>query len=109
MKNPDRKMSFRSARISMSASSAIRAGLPLTAVAALTTERAVAIRRALRSKVIGPLWRLETFAGEVGSRTGTLSKVQAALESAGIEFFGEGRPGVRLRTANDNLRNRRGT
>jgi hypothetical protein len=46
---------------------------------------------------IGTIRRMESFAGEVGSRTETLSKVQAALERAGIEFLGEGRPGVRLR------------
>ncbi len=44
---------------------------------------------------------MESFAGEVGSRTETLSKVQAALERAGIEFLGEGRPGVRLRAISD--------
>ena len=54
---------------------------------------------AKRARVaIGTIRRMETFAGEVGSRTETLSKVQAALERAGIEFLGEGRPGVRLRT-----------
>ena len=42
---------------------------------------------------IGTIRRMESFAGEVGSRTETLSKVQAALERAGIEFLGEGRPG----------------
>jgi predicted transcriptional regulator len=53
---------------------------------------------AKRARVaIGTIRRMESFAGEVGSRTETLSKVQAALERAGIEFLGEGRPGVRLR------------
>jgi len=52
---------------------------------------------AKRARVaIGTIRRMESFAGEVGSRTETLSKVQAALERAGIEFLGEGRPGVRL-------------
>jgi hypothetical protein len=53
---------------------------------------------AKRARVaIGTIRRMETFAGEVGSRTETLSKVQTALERAGIEFLGEGRPGVRLK------------
>jgi predicted transcriptional regulator len=53
---------------------------------------------AKRARVaVGTIRRMESFAGEVGSRTETLSKVQAALERAGIEFLGEGRPGVRLR------------
>jgi len=55
---------------------------------------------------IGTIRRMESFAGEVGSRTETLSKVQAALERAGIEFLGEGRPGVRLRAASDNSKGR---
>ena len=46
---------------------------------------------------IGTIRRMESFAGEVGSRTETLSKVQAALERAGIEFLDNDRPGVRLR------------
>jgi hypothetical protein len=55
---------------------------------------------AKRARVaIGTIRRMETFTGEVGSRTETLSKVQAALERAGIEFLGEGRPGVRLRAS----------
>ena len=54
---------------------------------------------AKRARVaIGTIRRMESFASEVGSRTETLSKVQAALERAGIEFLGEGRPGVRLRS-----------
>ena len=53
---------------------------------------------AKRARVaIGTIRRMESFAGEVGSRTETLSKVQTALERAGIEFLGEGRPGVRVR------------
>jgi hypothetical protein len=57
---------------------------------------------AKRARVaIGTIRRMESFAGEVGSRTETLSKVQAALERAGIEFLGEGRPGVRLRAISD--------
>ena len=65
---------------------------------------------AKRARVaIGTIRRMESFAGEVGSRTETLSKVQAALERAGVEFLGEGRPGVRLRAANDNVKSRKTT
>ena len=53
---------------------------------------------AKRARVaIGTVRRMESFEGEVGARTGNLSKVQAALERAGIEFLDDGRPGVRLR------------
>ena len=48
---------------------------------------------------IGTVRRMESFEGEVGARTGTLSMVQAALERAGIEFLNDDRPGVRMRTA----------
>ncbi len=41
--------------------------------------------------------RMESFDGEVGARTSTLSLVQKALERAGIEFLNDGSPGVRLR------------
>jgi hypothetical protein len=42
---------------------------------------------------------MESFEGEVGARTGTLSKVQATLERAGVEFLDDGRPGVRMRAS----------
>jgi predicted transcriptional regulator len=45
----------------------------------------------------GTVRRMESFEGEVGSRTSTLSKVQAVLERAGVEFLGGDQPGVRLR------------
>ena len=43
--------------------------------------------------------RFETAAGIPPSRAGTLGRVQAALEAAGVEFIGdpETSPGVRLR------------
>jgi transcriptional regulator with XRE-family HTH domain len=47
----------------------------------------------------GTVRRMESFEGEVGSRTSSLSKVQAVLERAGIEFLGGDQPGVRLRVA----------
>ncbi len=53
---------------------------------------------AKRSRVaIGTIRRMESFSGEIGSRTSTLSQVQAALEKAGIQFLNDGSPGVRLR------------
>jgi predicted transcriptional regulator len=53
---------------------------------------------AKRARVaIGTIRRMEGFAGEIGSRTSTLSLVQRALEKAGIEFLNDGQPGVRLR------------
>jgi hypothetical protein len=41
---------------------------------------------------------MESFAGEIGSRTSTLSQVLATMEQAGIEFLNNDGPGVRLRT-----------
>jgi hypothetical protein len=45
----------------------------------------------------GTVRRMESFESEIGSRTSTLSRVQAVLERAGIEFLGGDQPGVRLR------------
>jgi predicted transcriptional regulator len=51
-----------------------------------------------RSRVaIGTIRRMESFDGEVGARTSTLSQVQKTLEKAGVEFLNDGQPGVRLR------------
>ena len=53
---------------------------------------------AKRARVaIGTLRRMESFSGEIGSRTTTLSQVQAALEKAGLRFLYDGGPGVQLR------------
>jgi predicted transcriptional regulator len=53
---------------------------------------------AKRSRVaIGTIRRMESFSGEIRSRTSTLSLVQAALEKAGIQFLDDGSPGVRIR------------
>jgi predicted transcriptional regulator len=46
---------------------------------------------------ISTVRRMESFDGEVGARTSTLSLVQRALEKAGIEFLNDTRPGVRMR------------
>lgn len=48
---------------------------------------------------VSTIRRMESFPGEVGARTGTLSQVQRALEKAGMEFLDDGSPGVRLRRA----------
>jgi len=40
---------------------------------------------------------MESFQGEIGARTSTLSLVTKALERAGIEFLDDGKPGVRMR------------
>jgi hypothetical protein len=40
---------------------------------------------------------MESFDGEVGARTSTLSQVQKVLERAGVEFLNDGQPGVRLK------------
>jgi hypothetical protein len=45
---------------------------------------------------IGTIRRMESFGGEIGSRTSTLSQVQGALEKAGIEFLNDDSPDVRL-------------
>jgi predicted transcriptional regulator len=58
------------------------------------------IELARRSRVaIGTIRRMESFEGEIGSRTSTLSLVQKALEKAGVEFLGGEQPGVRLKRA----------
>jgi transcriptional regulator with XRE-family HTH domain len=55
---------------------------------------------AKRSRVaIGTIRRMESFDGEIGSRTTTLSQVQASLEKAGVHFLHDGGPGVQLRLA----------
>jgi transcriptional regulator with XRE-family HTH domain len=55
---------------------------------------------ARRSRVaIGTIRRMESFDGEIGSRTTTLSQVQAALEKSGIRFLHDGGPGVQLHAA----------
>lgn len=55
------------------------------------------IELAKRSRVaIGTIRRMESFDGEIGSRTSTLSQVLAAVEKAGIEFLNDDRPGVRI-------------
>jgi hypothetical protein len=41
---------------------------------------------------------MESFAGEIGSRTSTLSQVLTTMEQAGIQFLNNDGPGVRLRT-----------
>ena len=46
---------------------------------------------------ISTVRRMESFDGEVGARTSTLSLVKRALERAGIEFLNDDRPGVRMR------------
>ena len=56
------------------------------------------IELAKRARVaIGTVRRMESFDGEIGARTATLSLVQKALEKAGVEFLDDDRPGVRLR------------
>jgi hypothetical protein len=46
---------------------------------------------------IGTVRRMESFDGAIGSQTGTLHRVQTALEKGGIEFLDDDRPGVRLK------------
>jgi predicted transcriptional regulator len=53
---------------------------------------------------VSTIRRMESFGGEVGARTSTLSLVQKALESAGIEFLNDTRPGVRMRDESPQLR-----
>jgi predicted transcriptional regulator len=56
------------------------------------------IELAKRARVArGTIRRMESFQGEIGARTSTLSKVQAILERAGVEFLGGDQPGVRMR------------
>jgi predicted transcriptional regulator len=46
---------------------------------------------------ISTVRRMESFDGEVGARTSTLSLVKRALEKAGVEFLNDDSPGVRLK------------
>lgn len=46
---------------------------------------------------IATIRRMEAFEGEIEARTVTLSRVQKALERAGIEFLNQDSPGVRVR------------
>jgi predicted transcriptional regulator len=56
------------------------------------------IELAKRARVaIGTIRRMESFDGEIGARTSTLSLVLKALQKAGIEFLNDGSPGVRLK------------
>ncbi len=56
------------------------------------------IELAKRARVaIGTIRRMESFEGEIGARTSTLSLVIRALEKSGIEFLNDERPGVRVR------------
>lgn len=56
------------------------------------------IELAKRSRVaIGTVRRMESFEGEIGARTSTLSVVMKALEKAGVEFLNDDQPGVRLK------------
>ncbi len=56
------------------------------------------IELAKRARVaVGTIRRMESFDGEIGARTATLSLVMKALEKAGVEFLNDERPGVRLR------------
>jgi hypothetical protein len=48
---------------------------------------------------IDTIRRVESFEGSINSQTGTLYKVQVALERGRIEFLDDDRPGVRLRCA----------
>jgi hypothetical protein len=41
---------------------------------------------------------MESFEAAINSQTGTLYKVQHALEKGGIEFLNDDRPGVRINT-----------
>ena len=44
--------------------------------------------------------RLEAIKGKVSAYTGTVDKIQKALEAAGVEFLDDDAPGVRLRRSN---------
>jgi predicted transcriptional regulator len=46
---------------------------------------------------ISTIRRMESFDGEIGARTSTLSLITKTLEKAGIEFLNDERPGVRIR------------
>jgi len=43
------------------------------------------------------LRRIESFDDRLGARHDTVRRIQQVLETAGIEFQDDGRPGVRLR------------
>ena len=41
--------------------------------------------------------RIEGADGPIRGQHGTIMRIQAAMEAAGVEFLGEGAPGVRLK------------
>ncbi len=55
------------------------------------------IELAKRARVaIGPVRRMESFDGPIGSRTETLRKVIGVMEKSGLQFLDDDSPGVRL-------------
>ncbi len=46
---------------------------------------------------LDPIKRLEGTRGEVGAPTATVSSIESALKTAGIEILSNGGPGVRLK------------
>jgi predicted transcriptional regulator len=56
------------------------------------------VELAKRSHIaIGTIRRMESFTGQISSRTSTLFQVQQTLEKAGIQFLNDESPGVRLK------------
>ena len=46
---------------------------------------------------VATIRRMESFVDEIGCHVSTLTKVQQALEKAGVELLNDGQPGVRLK------------
>jgi len=71
-------------------------GRQLRAARALLGWQQIALAKKARV-ALGTIRRMESFEGEIGARTSTLSRVQATLEKAGVEFLNGDRPGVRVK------------
>ena len=71
-------------------------GRQLRAARALLGWQQIALAKKARV-ALGTIRRMESFEGEIGARTSTLSRVQATLEKSGVEFLNDDRPGVRVK------------
>jgi predicted transcriptional regulator len=71
-------------------------GRQLRAARALLGWQQIALAKKARV-ALGTIRRMESFEGEIGARTSTLSRVQATLEKSGVEFLNHDQPGVRVK------------
>ena len=53
---------------------------------------------------VATIRRMESFIDAIGCHVSTLTKVQLALEKAGVELLNDGQPGVRLKVKSKRTR-----